>query len=349
MSDSRKPSPGQFDAEFDAFLREERSRLAELYRKLPHPEPDAALDARVRARAGEALREHAQTAATQTRTPHARVHRWLPALGAAATLVLVAGLAWRLVPTMTTTREATPAAQILPPAAPAQSENTAAAPAPAAKPALEPLPPTPPEAASRAPQALPRTEAEGTPLPAAAPKIEAESVNDAAAALAKAAAPEIAAPAPPAFSPAEQEHKRNAPVPPPPALAAPDSPAPAARRRETAKIALTPAATANPAVAESVDAAQARAGAAAAGPAAMIEPEHSGSARYRWKVVGGSAAGTSPRSGIYPPDPPPLQAWITIIRRMLRDGHRDAARMALADLRSRHPDFRVPADLRDLE
>jgi hypothetical protein len=55
------------------------------------------------------------------------------------------------------------------------------------------------------------------------------------------------------------------------------------------------------------------------------------------------------RSGVYPPDPPPPRAWVEIVRAMLRDGHRDAAKQALAELRSQHPDYRIPADLRGLE
>ena len=59
MSDIRKPrqtaSPGQdLDAGFDAFLRENDSRIKTLYRKLPHPEPDTELDSRVRALARRA-------------------------------------------------------------------------------------------------------------------------------------------------------------------------------------------------------------------------------------------------------------------------------------------------------
>jgi len=38
----------KFEREFEAFLNEEDSRLAALYRKLPQPEPDAKLDAAIR-------------------------------------------------------------------------------------------------------------------------------------------------------------------------------------------------------------------------------------------------------------------------------------------------------------
>ncbi|HEX7915027.1 hypothetical protein [Rudaea sp.] len=75
----------------------------------------------------------------------------------------------------------------------------------------------------------------------------------------------------------------------------------------------------------------------------MVRPDPSAAARYRWEIADGT------RSGTYPPDPPPLAAWVEIVRAMLHDGHRDAARRALADLRAHHPDFRVPSDLRGLE
>jgi len=41
----------QFEREFEAFLADEESRLAGVYRKLPQPEPDARLDAAVKAMA----------------------------------------------------------------------------------------------------------------------------------------------------------------------------------------------------------------------------------------------------------------------------------------------------------
>jgi hypothetical protein len=82
-----------------------------------------------------------------------------------------------------------------------------------------------------------------------------------------------------------------------------------------------------------------------AGPLPTIQPDSPGSARYRWEI----AAGAAMRSGVYPPDPPPPRAWVEIVRAMLRDGHRDAAKQALAELRSQHPDYRIPADLRGLE
>ena len=87
----------QFEREFEAFLREEDSRVAALYRKLPQPEPDARLDAAVHAMAHRAL--NPQLVATPR--PESRRRRgghWLPAFGSAAGVVLAAGIALKLGP-----------------------------------------------------------------------------------------------------------------------------------------------------------------------------------------------------------------------------------------------------------
>ena len=62
--------------------------MAALYRKLPHPEPTAEIDAAVLAMAHRAVR-------SSTRTPHAR---WLPRLGIAAAVLLAASVAIRVGP-----------------------------------------------------------------------------------------------------------------------------------------------------------------------------------------------------------------------------------------------------------
>jgi hypothetical protein len=89
--------------------------------------------------------------------------------------------------------------------------------------------------------------------------------------------------------------------------------------------------------------------AAADEPPSKIELDGSGAARYRWEITGDARGSAGARSGVYPPDPPPLRTWLAIIRTMLRDGHHDAAKRALTDLRHRHPDYRIPDDLRGLE
>ncbi len=98
MSDEKKIPRGRSEQEFDEFLRDDDSRLAALYRKLPQPEPDAQLDARVRALAQRPLREQFAAAMKPAQPAARRPVRWLPALSAAASLIFVAGIAWRVAP-----------------------------------------------------------------------------------------------------------------------------------------------------------------------------------------------------------------------------------------------------------
>ena len=74
----------------DEDLAREERELAALYRRLPNAEPDAALDARVLADADRAV----------ARPARRRAQPWLIGLGSAAALVLVAGIAWRMQPTL---------------------------------------------------------------------------------------------------------------------------------------------------------------------------------------------------------------------------------------------------------
>ncbi|MBS0583347.1 MAG: hypothetical protein JSS42_09635 [Proteobacteria bacterium] len=367
MSDSKKIPREKFDAEFDAFLHEQDSRLAALYRKLPHAEPDATLDARVRAQARSALRRHDEAAArTMVPASRSRARRWLPAFGAAATLVLVASLAWRLIPPAAPTREAASMADANTSVA-AQDED-------AAMPAAPPPPSAP--VAAQASAELPAAAAQTPPAqhgpiaakpqfaaPADAAKAEAKpaanATSSAVPAREREAPPGNAEPA--AFPPrlAKQARTRSATPSQPAAAAAPAPPpvepaATIAMEAETARPA--PASAAAPATVLGKAATGNRAATAQAfadrpdadDSAFVVEPDPSAPTRYRWRLTDDSAAAQA-RSGVYPPDPPPLRAWIAIVRAMLRDGHRDAARQALAELRARHPDFRVPSDLRGLE
>ncbi|MBN8888206.1 MAG: hypothetical protein J0I77_21005 [Rudaea sp.] len=379
MSDPKKSAEENFEREFDAFLREENSRLAELYRKLPHPEPDAALDTRVRDAARRALRE--EETATPTRVP-SRKPRWLPALGIAATLVVAAGIGWRLAPHDSQSRTATTAADVASPAtAPERNVKTAANPASApaadsisASPpapefakqsapapgsnsadALRPQPeqaradkpaqPAPAKAETRvaakaaAPQTPPALAAQAAKEPAAFPRratgLEAEKMI-----AAKPSPPAVAAYAAPAQT--EQESARTAANDMPLAAPAPPPPPPP-----------PPASPAAPAAAVTEQNAEARQGFSVAGTAqsasSAISPDPANPTRYHWDATGYVPSSAPARSGVYPPDRPPLATWIEIVRAMLRDGHRDAAKQALADLRRQHPDYRIPADLRGLE
>ena len=66
------------------------AELKALYSRLPSSEPGPALDAAIRQAAAQAVREVTAPARTRRRP------RWLIALGTAATVVLAAGLAWRM-------------------------------------------------------------------------------------------------------------------------------------------------------------------------------------------------------------------------------------------------------------
>lgn len=82
----------QFERDFESFLSDDDSRQAALYRKLPQAEPDARLDAAVRAQAQRAI------AATLARAPLTSRHHWMPVFGVAAVVALAVGFAFRLGP-----------------------------------------------------------------------------------------------------------------------------------------------------------------------------------------------------------------------------------------------------------
>lgn len=87
----------------DAQLQQAQARIAPIYARLPLVEPDRELDARIRAIAQRALGQHVPP---QNLRASVRKHRsrWVPALSAAAVLMLTAGLTWRAVPQLWTER-----------------------------------------------------------------------------------------------------------------------------------------------------------------------------------------------------------------------------------------------------
>jgi hypothetical protein len=135
MTSARDP----FDREFEAFLADEESRVASLYRQLPRPEPDARLDAAVRSMAHRAL--NPQLVATPRSETRRRPARWLPAFGAAAGIVFAAGIAWRVETARRSEsdRFAAPSSDVI------SVRQLDAPPPPPAAPLLSPAPP-PPEA-----------------------------------------------------------------------------------------------------------------------------------------------------------------------------------------------------------
>ena len=331
MSDKRPPSPPAHDAAFDAFLREQETHLAALYRKLPQAEPDGALDARIRAQAHRAVQQSAVAAQAHLRTP-SRARRWLPALGAAATLLLVAGLGWRLLPPHVPPPSAAVQADAPSPAdaAPtlAQAQPTAA-PAPTS---LDKAAPQPPPAQSARADYAQESRRAGSMKPAPAPAPAPQATPQKAM---------IAAPAPaPAFAPAPAP--ASAPHPVDTESAAPASAATqsveAAAPRARAPLATQAEALSDGAVPARTDATD----------AAHIERDAAQPERYHWRRAGPDQPNAQAASGTYPPDLPPVDLWFAIVRALREDARMDAAKRALADLRHHHPDVAIPADLRAL-
>jgi hypothetical protein len=173
----------QFERDFEAFLKEDNSRLAALYRKLPQPEPDAKLDAAVLAMAHRTLNPHL-VATPSISTLSRRRTRWLAPLGAAAGLVLAAGVALRVGPQIWGEHNAT---------APAAARDNGvievrpldeAGPPPPASP-----PPPPTEPAAGAPASSLSMQAARAMKPKAAPAPAREMAAEEAQQPAAAAAP----------------------------------------------------------------------------------------------------------------------------------------------------------------
>ena len=298
----------KIERELESFLSEDDSRLAVLYRKLPRPEPDAKLDAAVLAMAQ-------RTVVPPTRASRPR---WLPALGAAAGIVLAAGVALRIGPQIWHARTGAPAPvhdegmievrplnAPLPPPSPASpapaSESTAAPPAPATAP---PIQMQAVRAAKPKSAPTPREEA-----PAAAPQAAATSAPAIAADHADVDAKEL-------------KKVENAAPPPASPMAFPEQ---VPRQRETDSVERKQAAAESQTthVNEALDAASAPAAAGTAAPAAAKRAK--------------SEVAEIP------------ERWIERIRAQLRERHRETALRDLAQFRQRYPDYRLPDDLRDLK
>jgi hypothetical protein len=178
----------QFERDFEAFLSEDDSRLAALYRKLPRAEPDAKLDAAVLAMAHRTLNPHLVATPTANAAARRRA-RWLAPLGAAAGLVLAAGVALRVGPQIWGTRnEAAPAAmrdngviQVRPVDEAAPPPPASPPPPPQAEPAL--AAPTPPVSMQQAARAM---KPKAAPVPVPEREVAAEKAQQPPAATAPA-------------------------------------------------------------------------------------------------------------------------------------------------------------------
>lgn len=214
----------KFEREFAAFLNEEDSRIGELYRKLPQTEPDPRLDAAVRAMAHRALNPEL-VATPQADLSARRRARWLPALGAAAGIVLAAGIAFRLGPSWHGERGETGA-----PANDVINVRSIEVP-PAAAPPLSPAPPPPqaeslqsPEVASAPGGKLKNQATAEAPKSSAEPSLRENAARiddsaakaparDASGSLGKVEKPAAGGTTPQAFpSPSAQPRKRAAEI-----------------------------------------------------------------------------------------------------------------------------------------
>ena len=314
------------ERELESFLREDESRVAALYRKLPRVEPDAKLDAAVLTMARRAV------ATKRERS------RWLPALSAAAVVLFAAGLAYRVGPQVWNDRgESTrPSAQsvmekkVSPPAESASAPQAAAAPVPSAARDAEAFPAVKTAKQQYAPEPQPavagmarQKTAEGkiAPKPAPAPammqEMRADRISGGAA----------QAPASPTQStplqsldatifPGKEQEKSEA-----------DANRAASLKDKSAEVrSETALTTMSDALAQPPSAAPAR---------AVSAPAPSASAA--------AAAAADPNIRLYP------ESWVANIQKMLRENHREDAIKSLGEFRKKYPSYRLPDDLRDLK
>jgi Meckel syndrome type 1 protein len=364
----------QFERDFEAFLKEDDSRLAALYRKLPQPEPDAKLDAAVLAMAHRTLNPHLVATPSINAAPRRRA-RWLAPLGAAAGLVLAAGVALRVGPQIWSERntpapaamrdsgvievrpldEAAPPAPASPPPPPA-AEPTAAAPASSAtlqaramKPKAAPAPAR--EAIAEEAQRV------ATPTPTvSADRSEVDSKQ--LKKVENVASP----PAPPQAFPGQGRrdemdaverkqaiatgawqklHENDAAggaatgLVAPKAAAMRDNPAPAAPALGAAE-APQPATRAK---ATAAPAASASVTTAAQADSAAAPPEQEKYVETRHPAY---SAELIRNSRLYP------ESWIAAIQRLVREGRRDEALQNLELFHEKYPNYRLPSDLKRL-
>ena len=364
----------QFERDFEAFLKEDDSRLAALYRKLPRPEPDAKLDAAVLAMAHRTLNPHLVATPLPSTTSRRRV-RWLAPLGAAAGLVLAAGVALRLGPQVWSEHNAAPAsmrdngvievrpldeAPAPPPASPAPPPAQApAAAAPASSLSMQAARPTKPKAEPAPSPVVPSEEAQ-QPAAAVAPRISADRAEIDSKEFKKVenAAPSLA---PPQAFPGsgrrdamdsverkqaiasgawQKLHENDAAGGAPAGVAAP-KPAVTSNAPAPAATALGAAVTQQPAPRAKTAAPEAKSAATTTGPAdsAAAAPEQERFSETRQTPY---SAELMRNSRLYP------ESWIAAIQRLLHEGRRDEALENLKLFHKKYPNYRLPADLKQL-
>ena len=362
----------QFERDFEAFLSEDDSRLAALYRKLPRPEPDAKLDAAVLAMAHRTLNPHLVATPLASAVSRRRA-RWLAPLGAAAGLVLAAGVALRVGPQIWGERnepapatmrdngviEVRPIDEAAPPPPPASP------PPPSAESALAaPTPPTSMQSArAMKPKATPvpsreaAAEAAQQSATAPAPVISTDRADVDAKELKKVenAAPRAAAPQ--AFPGQARREPEMDSVERKQAIATGawqklhenDSAGTAAGGAVSQNAAATrqaPAllAPALDAAAASAAAPRAKSVAAPANATTTATPAESAAApvekeKRSERQQPTYSANVIHNSRLYP------ESWMAAIQRLIRAGHRDEAKQNLDLFRKKYPAYHLPTDI----
>jgi Meckel syndrome type 1 protein len=292
--------------------------LSSLYRKLPSIEPPAALDAAVRRAAAEAVKP---TVAARRRA------RWPVALSSAAALVIAAGLAWRMGQMPSKQDELHEAA------AQHQAQTVAAQEQPKADHESTEAPSSPPA------QVQARIVAPPEPPKLTPPNARVEKAQE--------RRKQMAAPAP---APAVEEASSNpvpAPMPAPPAPPAPPSPpVEIMTKRDDASMNAAPA----PAMADKM---------------AQIDRAFDQTAHQQPQAARALRQAPMPTQAMPAPmaeqASPALASSIDLrfnkadtpeqelqkIRDLFAGNQRDDARKRLADFHRDHPDYVLPADLRD--
>lgn len=320
---------------------EERDWAARLAQIGPNDGPPPALDTKILAAA------HAAVA----RRPHGRSprRRWPMLVGAAASLVIVVGLAWQLQPLLRfrpSLGEGPVASAPMAASEGSLSDDVLAAADPVAQTAAKSAPPAPlPSAADKAlrpAQAV--AEARSNSTPASTPPLR-EFGDDAIppytdyagmAATRQAASQAAASQASARVAPEERRAR---------AAAAPPQVFPTTRADDSGAMAMpAPAPPASPAsTGVFAPASDASANKAPASPPAVAEAEQDNGALDRVEVTGSRIGGAHPSvredARLEP------AAWLQRIRDRRDTGDLDGARESLALFRHHHPRVRLPADL----
>jgi hypothetical protein len=375
------------DQELERLLAGEETELSALYRNLPAAEPDEKLDAAVLAMAHRAINPHLAATSRVDRRAPARPKPWMFALGSAAGVVLAAGIAWQLRSTIqqngeeSLQRATAPATEGMIAVTPKEraSRPEEAPPAPATLPAAPAPAPAPAKPmTSAAPKA-----ASAPPLgdDAARSKLEQESLQKRADEKQKSLSTDEEALS--AARNRREEHGVTEYT--LPAGAAGPAPRPAPFPAEPAAQANAPStkmedrARAQPQQGEkletiSVSGSRIRAADVDTASPVATPPEQDSVERKAAIASGGSSHAQPPAPAPEPKDAAAAEAfreapattapsrstllqnnarlapgaWIGVMRQLLRDGRREEARENLDLFRRKHPDYKLPPDLKAL-